>query len=174
MNDLHKFEHEISYTETKFIEDKWAEWSENTSNIVPANIKQGVVVTHVVDNIDWKNKNFKGKETHNTNSILIQQLPYSSHPTTGLNIIPDYNFNRSQHRSFKGFKTQLPNIHFVRSECKQLPYKEEKEKKKYSNSTLTNCIWLLARLSSSSSRIQNIPSWSCYMLCYICCYKSIT
>ena len=160
VNDLHKFGHGISYTETKFIEDKWAEWSENTSNIVPANIKQGVVVTHVVDNIDWKNKNFKGKETHNTNSILIQQLPYSSHPTTGLNIIPDYNFNRSQHRSFKGFKTQLPNIHFVRSECKQLPYQEEKEKKEYSNSTLTNFIWLLARLSSSSSGVQNIPSWS--------------
>ena len=115
---------------------------------------------NVVANIDWKNKSFKGKETHNTNSILIQQLPYSSHPTTGLNIIPDYNFNRSQHRSFKGFKTQLPNIHFVRSECKQLPYQEEKEKKEYSNSTLTNFIWLLARLSSSSSGVQDIPSWS--------------
>ena len=80
VNDLHKFGHGISYTETKFIEDKWAEWSENTSSIVPANIKQGVVVTHVVDNIHWKNKNFKEKETHNTNSILFQQLPYSSHP----------------------------------------------------------------------------------------------
>ena len=52
MNDLHKFGYGISYTETKFIEDKWTEWSENTSNIVQANIKQGVVVTHVVDNID--------------------------------------------------------------------------------------------------------------------------
>ena len=160
MIDLHKFGQEIWYTEIKFIEDKGAEWSENTSSIVPANIKQGVVVTHVVDNIHWKNKNFKGKETHNTNSILIQQLSYSSHSTTGLNIIPDYNFNRSQHRSFKGFKTQLPNTHFVRSECKQLPYQEEKEKKEYSNSTLTNFIWLLARLSSSSSGVQNIPSWS--------------
>ena len=74
--------------------------------------------------------------------------------------MPDYNFNRSQHRSFKGFKTQLPNIHFVRSECKQLPYQEEKEKKEYSNSTLTNFIWFLARLSSSSSGVQNIPYWS--------------
>ena len=91
---------------------------------------------------------------------MIQQLPYSSHPTTGLKIIPDYNFNRRQHQSFKGFKTQLQNIHFVRSECKQLPYQEEKEKKEYSNSTLTNFIWLLARLSSSSSGVQNIPSWS--------------
>ena len=104
MNDLHKIGHGILYTETKFIEDKWGEWSGNTSNIVSANIKQGVVFTHVVDNIDWKNKGFKGKETHNTNSILIQQISYSSHPTTGLNIIPHYNFNRSQHLSFNGFK----------------------------------------------------------------------
>ena len=92
---------------------------------MPVNIKQGVVVTHVVDNIDWKNKNFKGKETHNNS--LIQQLPYSSHRTTGLNIIPDYNLDQSQHRSFKGFKTQLPNMHFLRSGCKQLPYQEKKE-----------------------------------------------
>ena len=60
-NDLHKFGHGISYTETKFIEDKWAEWSENTSNIVPANIEQDVAVTHVVDNINWKNKISKEK-----------------------------------------------------------------------------------------------------------------
>ena len=26
IDDLHKFSHGISYTETKFIEDKWAEW----------------------------------------------------------------------------------------------------------------------------------------------------
>ena len=70
-NDLKKFGRGISYTETKSMEDKWAEWSENTFNIVLVNIKQGVVVTHVVDNIDWKNKSFRGKETHNTNSILI-------------------------------------------------------------------------------------------------------
>ena len=41
-----------------------------------------------------------------------------------------------------------------------MPYQEEKEKKEYSDSTLTNFIWLLARLSSSSSGVQNIPSWS--------------
>ena len=91
---------------------------------------------------------------------MIQQLSYSPHPTTGSNIIPDYNFNRSQHRPFKGFKTQLPNINLARSECKQLPYQQEEEKKEYSNSTLANFIWLLARLPSSSSGVQNIPSWS--------------
>ena len=35
-----------------------------------------------------------------------------------------------------------------------------KKKKECSNLTLTNFIWLLARLSSSSSGVQNIPSWS--------------
>ena len=60
-NDLHKFGHGISHTETKFIEDKWAEWSESTSNIVPANIEQGVAVNDVVDNINWKNKILKEK-----------------------------------------------------------------------------------------------------------------
>ena len=61
VHDLHKIGHGILYTGTKFIENNWGEWNDNTSSIVPANIKQGVVVTHVVDNIDWKNKNFKGK-----------------------------------------------------------------------------------------------------------------
>ena len=37
---------------------------------------------------------------------------------------------------------------------------EAKGKKEYSKSTLTNFIWLLARLSSSSNGVQNIPSWS--------------
>ena len=41
-----------------------------------------------------------------------------------------------------------------------MPHQEEKEKKEYSNSTLTNFIWLLARLSSSSSGVQNTPPWS--------------
>ncbi len=71
VNDLSKLGHGITYTETKFIEDKWAEWSENSSKIVPSNIKPGVIPTLVSDNIDWENKNFHGKQTHNTNSILI-------------------------------------------------------------------------------------------------------
>ena len=73
---LHRIGHGLSYTETKFIGDKWAEWSENQSKLVPNNIDEDSIVTLVADNIDWKNKTFKGKETHNTNSILIQQNTY--------------------------------------------------------------------------------------------------
>ena len=40
---------------------------------MPNNFREGVLVTHVVDNVDWKNKTFKDRETHNTNSNLIQQ-----------------------------------------------------------------------------------------------------
>ena len=36
VDDLHKLEHEISHTETSFIEDKWAQWSSNQSTIIPS------------------------------------------------------------------------------------------------------------------------------------------
>ena len=62
-DDLHKFGHGISYTETKFIEDKWAEWSEQQSSLLPSNIENSVITMLVFDNIDWKNKDYKGKET---------------------------------------------------------------------------------------------------------------
>ena len=66
-DDLHKLGHGISYTETHFIEDKWAEWSSRQSTIIPSNIRKGITTTHVVDNIDWKNKDLNSPETHNTN-----------------------------------------------------------------------------------------------------------
>ena len=50
--DLHRIGHGLSYI-----------W-------VPNNIDENSIVTLVADNIDWKNKTFKGEETHNTNSIL--------------------------------------------------------------------------------------------------------
>ena len=61
VDDLHKYGHGLSYTEAKFIGDKWAEWRENQSRLVPSNIKEGSIGIHVVDNIDWKNRNIKGK-----------------------------------------------------------------------------------------------------------------
>ena len=56
VDDLHKLEHEISHAETSFIEDKWAQWSSSQSTIIPSNIHKGISTTHVVENIDWKNK----------------------------------------------------------------------------------------------------------------------
>ena len=57
-----------------FVEDKWAEWSQYQSNLIPSNIISGVPTTLVSDNIDWKNKSIweSSNETHHTNCILIQ------------------------------------------------------------------------------------------------------
>ena len=59
IDDLKQLGAGISNTETMFIQDKWAEWTENLSSIIPSNIKKGVITTHICDNIDWKNKNVK-------------------------------------------------------------------------------------------------------------------
>ena len=74
IDDLHKFGHGISYTETKLKEDKWAEWLEQQLPLLPSNIEKGYITTLVFDNIDWKNKDHKSTETHNTNSILTQEI----------------------------------------------------------------------------------------------------
>lgn len=65
------------YTETVFIQDKWAEWTQDHNSDIPSNIRKGQQTTHVADNIDWKNKEISGEnETHNNNSILVQhKLP---------------------------------------------------------------------------------------------------
>ena len=62
MEDLHKVGYGISYTETKFIEDKWVEWSEQQSSLFPNNIEKGLITTLVFDNIDWKTKTTKVKK----------------------------------------------------------------------------------------------------------------
>ena len=118
IEDLHKLGNGLSYTETKFVEDKWAEWAENKSTIVPSNIEEKIVVTHVIDNIDWKNKDIHGKETHNTNSILIQQKTLGNEKVP-VQLTPNYDFERKSHRALKCFRIQLPNINFVRAKCKQ-------------------------------------------------------
>ena len=75
IDDSQKFGHDISYTETKFIEEKWGEWAEQQSYLLASNIEKGLITTLAFDKIDGKNKDHKGKETHDTNSILIQEIP---------------------------------------------------------------------------------------------------
>ena len=90
MTDLHRLGHGLSYTETKFIDDKWIEWNKKQSKLVINNFREGVLVTYVVNNIDWKNKAFKGRKTHNTNSILIQQEYVTEHTNqSNIALIPD-------------------------------------------------------------------------------------
>ena len=59
IDDLHKFGHDISCTETKFIQDKWTEWSEQESSLLLSNIKKGLITMLVFDSIEWKNKDHK-------------------------------------------------------------------------------------------------------------------
>ena len=108
-NDLKQLGHGLSNTETMFIQDKWAEWSEKLGSIIPSNIKKGVIATHVFDNIDWKNKSLSRIETHHTNSILVQQYDIVEN-FANVSLDADYNFERKNHRSYKGTSQVLPNF----------------------------------------------------------------
>ena len=109
IDDLHKFGHGISYTVTKFIEDKLEEWQEEQSSLLPSNVEKGLITTLVFDNIDQKNKDPKGKEAHNTNSILIQEIP-SQYNFTRVSLNANDDFRRSKHCSFKAFETNLEAV----------------------------------------------------------------
>ena len=103
IDTVNKLGYGISYTDTIFVQDKWAEWSTNRCSIIPKNIQKGMTVTHVADNIDFKNKSIQpGRETHNTNSILIQHVDSNPKSTSSkISLTPDCNFKRKDHRSFK-------------------------------------------------------------------------
>ena len=62
--------------------------------LLPSNIEKGIITILVFDNIDWKNKDHKGKETHNTNSILIQEIPNQCN-FTRVNLNPNYDFEEA-------------------------------------------------------------------------------
>ena len=56
VHTIHLLGYGISYTQTLFIEDKWAEWDRGQNSSIPANITKNVPTPLVADNIDWKNK----------------------------------------------------------------------------------------------------------------------
>ena len=87
---------------------------------VPSNMDSCKLVTHAVDNIDWENKSLNGDQTHHTNSIIIQESTDSRNDIPSVALNPDYNFQRSEHKSFKGTQFNLLNIIFKRSETKLL------------------------------------------------------
>ena len=164
VNDAHDHGHGISYAETSFIQDKWAEWSERQSTYIPSNIKKGHVVTHVVDNIDWKNKNVKNTETHHTNSIVIQQSSIGEDATTAVILKPDYNYKRQEHRSYKGSECKLPLVNFKRGNVKTLHFAGsfiEKGRHECDKSTLETLLWIYARQRNDGlPSNQDIPGWS--------------
>ena len=81
-------------------------------------------MTHIVDNIDWENKSLTGDQTHHTDSIIIQETTDSRNDIPSVVLEPDYNFKRSEHKSFKGMQFNLPNI-FKRSGAKLLEYESD-------------------------------------------------
>ena len=54
VEDLSRLGDGILYTQTIFIQDMWPQWTGNQSSYLPSNIRNGEMVTHVFDNIDWK------------------------------------------------------------------------------------------------------------------------
>ena len=159
IDDLHKFGHGISHTETKFIEDKRAEWLEQQSPLLPTSIEKGLFTTLVFDNIDWKNKDHKCKEIRNTSSILTQEIP-SQCNFTRVNLNPNYDFERSKRRSFKAFETILEPVTFKRSQSKDLIYKENNNEEEYNDSKNRILAWVISPLTVSRHLEQSIPSWS--------------
>ena len=118
VDDLKKIGTGISYTETLFILDKWAEWTAKQGSIIPSCIAKDTMTTHVFDNIDWSNKNGR-LEVHLTNSILIQKNDIVDQ-LANVTLQPDYDFSRKDHRSFKGTSVDLPEVSHKRSQVKLL------------------------------------------------------
>ena len=56
------------------MKDKLAEWLEQQSSLLPSNTEKGRITMLVFDNIDLKNKDHKGKETHNSWNPLPRPL----------------------------------------------------------------------------------------------------
>ena len=48
IDDLYNFGYAIPYTETEFIEEKWAEWSEQQSSLLSSNIEKRLITTLVL------------------------------------------------------------------------------------------------------------------------------
>ena len=121
------------------------------------------LVTHAVGNIDWENKSLTGDQTHHTNSIIIQESTDSRNDIPSVALDPDYNFERSEHKSFKGTQFNLRNIIFKRSETKLLEYKSDgkisidNNETKISNSR--NLLWAFLKMNKvqENPEIQDRP-----------------
>ena len=138
VNDLRQLGHGLSYTETIFVMDKWAEWCVKQKSLVPSNIIKGIIATHTFDNIDWKNKNIKRVESHFTNSIIVQKYNLVEE-FSKVSLKPDYDFVRKKHRSFKATSYDLPAVNFKRGTPKFLKYtpiQDQGESRKSSLRTL--------------------------------------
>ena len=165
VDTLHRLGHGILYSETLFVEDKWAEWSQYQSNLILLNIISGVPTTLVLGNIDWKNKSIRGisNETHHTNCTLIQdkegqQLKQEKSPVT---LNPNYNYNRKTHRFFKGMEINLPNnAAWKKGEPPKLSYNPDTRMKcEMKRSSKRTLVWAVPRKHSEKGEMI-VPAWT--------------
>ena len=154
VNDLRQLGHGLSYTETMFVMDKWAEWCLKQKSLVPSNIIKGVIATHTFDNIDWKNKNIKRIESHFTNSIIVQKYNLVEE-FSKVSLNPDYDFVRKKHRSFKATSYDLPVVNFKRGAPRILKYTPMKNQDECKKSSLRTLVWVLSRMRRGAK----VPSW---------------
>ena len=123
-------------------------------------------MTHVVDNIDWENKSLTGDQIHQTNFIIMQEITDSRNDSPSVALEPDYNFKRSEHKSFKDTQLNLPNIIFKRSKAKLLEYESDGEINIDSNETKIsdsrNLLWAFLRMNKveENPESQDIPGRS--------------
>ena len=74
-----------------------------------------------MDNKDLKHKDLDSPETHNTNSILIQNGSDDNKPSRSAQLEPGYKFSKKEPLSFKTEKKILPDIKFKRGMPKLIP-----------------------------------------------------
>ena len=159
--DLHKRGHGLSYTETRFNEDKWPEWSSNQPPIITSNIHKGMTTTHIIDSTDRKNKDLDSPETHNTNTILIQNFSNDQQFSSSVHVEPNYDFSRKDHNSFKTVTTALLNIHFKRGTPKLVPsIIEDDQNKKFQNSSKKTLGWVLLKDIIAHPSSMRVSAWS--------------
>ena len=126
INTLNRLGYGVPYTEVCFVENKWAEWDEKQNCSIPSNITKGLCTTHVADNIDWQNKSLSGKQTHNTNSIVIQNEISDSSEESHITLTSDYDYVRKDHRSYKGTPINIPEFNYVKSKCTKFSFHDYK------------------------------------------------
>ena len=163
------FGYGITYTETLFIEDIWADWDRRQNSNIPSNIRKKTPTTVVADNIDWKNKDISGRETHNTNIILIQHQHHSLNEEgskeegSKVFLEPNYNFERKKHRSFKSNETNTETSFPCR---KVNPEKFTIEgcvspvAIEYVQASRKTIAWMLCRRGNDTGNL--VPGWSAF------------
>ena len=120
-------------------------------------------MTHIADNIDWKNKDLNSPETNNTNSILIQNCSDDQQFSQSVHVEPNYDFSRKDHKSFKAEKTNLPNINFKRGIPKLMPsIIDDDQNKEFQKPSKKALGWVLLKDNTVHPSEQKVPAWSSF------------